>query len=223
MDSLDNANGPVASVELSSSVVIEMPSSVVIEMPSQTNTEVLSQGPATSDDDDSLSVTSEQTIDDPSVQHPICSRRQKARYGVSCFVGVVCGWCIMAVIALGNTSQSEIEGICGGCKLWELLGAMIGINIVCTFTLVHIWYYHHFHRVRVYAHTNTVIHLVIAVQVIITVWGASVLLSRCPRENLQHLLIYTVTYVWIIWQLFIILIIVLMSLCICIAFSSSAL
>lgn len=214
MDSLDNANGPVASVEL--------PSSVVIDMPSQTNTEVLSQGPATSDDDD-LSVTSYQTSDDPSVQHPICGRRQRARYGVSCFVGVVCGWCIMAVIALGEISQSEIEQICGGCKLWELLVVMLGLNIVCTFTLVHIWYYHHFHRVRVYAHTNTAIHLAIAAQVIITVWGASVLLSKCPLENLRHLLIYTVTYVWIIWQLFIILIIILMSLCVCIAFSGAAL
>lgn len=158
-----------------------------------------------------------------SIMARIFNARQRTRMYVALLVGIVIGWCISGLVALGRNSKSDIQERCDGNLLWELLVAMIVVNIGCTFSLVHIWYYKHFHNIRVYAHTNVTIHFVIMIQIAMTAWGSSIIFSPCSIQHLSHFFVYSVVYAWMIWQLLIIITMVLIALCVCIVFSGAAL
>lgn len=158
-----------------------------------------------------------------SVRRPIFSRRQLTRMFVALVVGFVGGWSMTALVALSRHTNEDIQDICPGCLLWSMLATMVAANIGCTFTLVHMWYYHHFHNARICPDTNIPIRVVIAIQVGMMAWGGSILFSKCAAVHLRPLLVYTVVYVWIIWEIAIILVMFALSLCVCVVFSGAAL
>jgi len=160
-------------------------------------------------DDDNLSVVSARTADLSEPEALICSRRQVARMAVSMFVGLVSGWCAIGTFALVNNERSEIQEICDGTKLWELLLAMIVMNAVCSIVMVHTWYHHHYHHRKPYKHSSKVLVLIVVIQVAMTLWGATIIFGSCPSEHLNSFLLYTVVYIWVVWQLVVIVIIVI--------------
>lgn len=174
-------------------------------------------------DDDNLSVVSAQTADLTEPETGVCSTRQRARMAVSLFIGIVVGWCAIGVTALDANPRSEIRELCEGCELWELLVVLIAVNLICASVIVHTWYHHHFHHRKPHRHSSEVLGFVAVVQIAMTVWGATVLFGKCPSEHLKPFLVYTVVYVWIVWQLVLMILLTLFALCICVGLGGCSL
>lgn len=153
----------------------------------------------------------------------IMTARMKEKLLMLLSCGFVFGWCLTGVDALRTNSRDDIEDLCSGILMWELLLAMVAVNSVSMIALVHIWFYRHFRHRQPYKHANVVIRIVILVQLIMTCWGTSILVTDCARKHLRPLLVYSVIYVWLVWQLFLIVTMFVIAICICLAFSGGAL
>lgn len=163
-------------------------------------------------DDDGLGCISRQRCRE---EGHIFSRRMKEKLMVLLLSGFVAGWCFTGVDALASESRADLQDLCSGTILWDLLLTMLVVNVACAVTMLHIWYNKHFHNIDVYPNTNIPIHGVIFIQILMTVAGASTLFTKCAVNHLKPFLVYSVVYVWIIWQLFLLFLSFVVGICLC--------
>lgn len=115
--------------------------------------------------------------------------------------GIVIGWCGIASASLVKNSRKEIQQLCSGNLLWDYLLSLIIINFSSYYAIIYIWFRNYLYNNQDYKYEKIIVRLTIFLQIGMAIWGTMILNSKCSRDNLTTLFIYSVVNVWVIFSI----------------------
>lgn len=135
----------------------------------------------------------------------LCTKNYKKLLILVTIIGLVLGWSIISIISLFVNPRHEIEEDCPGNMLWEYLVIILVLNNLMTYYIIYRTYKNNYNDT--YCKLGE-IYVCIFIQLIILASGMILLHNACVEVKLKHSFIYTAISSWILWQGFIVILVV---------------
>lgn len=145
----------------------------------------------------------------------LCTKNYKKLLMLVTIFGLVLGWSIISIISLFVNPRHEIEEDCPGNMLWEYLVIMLVVNNLMVYYIIYRTYKNHYNDT--YCKFSEIC-VCIFIQLIIISSGVIFLHNSCVEVKLKHSFIYTAIASWLLWQGFIVMLavcITIITTCFC--------